>query len=113
MSIPTTLFQSQVNALLWPSLLAQHGAEYDYHLAEGDIVSGVTGMLTEGREGEFVSPGRYAHCYIDSSDLPRPPRASDWIDIGEETYDVEKVEAMLSGIHHLIVKLTGQQWQTH
>jgi len=110
MNAPATLFTNQVAALLWPSLLAQHGAEYDYHLAEGDAVMGVRGMLTEGVEGEFVSPGRYARCLIDSRDLPRPPRAADWIDIGDETYDVESVEGTLSGISRLVVKLTGQTW---
>ena len=112
MSAPVTLFTEQVNVLLWPSLLAQHGARYDYHLAEGDIVSDVRAMLTEGVEGEGLSPGRYARCYVDGSDLPRPPRAADWIDIGDDVYDVESVQALLTGIYHLTVKLAGQEWQT-
>lgn len=111
MSAPVTLHTDQVNTLLWPSLLAQHGARYDYHLAEGDIVNGVLGMLTEGVEGEGLSPGRYARCYLDGSDLPRAPRKADWIDIGNTEYDVESVNALLTGIYILTVKQAGQEWQ--
>jgi hypothetical protein len=111
MDIPQSLFTgAQVPEMLWPDQLWQYGAEYDYHLAEGDAVAGVLGILTEGAEGEFVSPGRYARMLIDARDLPRAPRAADWIDVGDKTYDVEQVEETVFGISRLVIKLTGQSW---
>lgn len=104
--------EERVPDLLMPDLLTEHETTFDYHLAEGDARSGLTGMLLEGVEGEPVSPGRYARIWMDIRQLPREPRSADWIVVDDETYDVEYVAATLYDIWQLTIKLTGQQWQS-
>ena len=100
-----------VPELLMPSMLTEHDTVYDYHLAEGDIRTGLMGMLMEGREREAISPGRYARIWIDTDDLPRPPRSADWLVIRNTTYDVESVTDTLFNWARLVIKQTGQSWQ--
>lgn len=112
MTTPLSLFSRvHVPDILWPSLISVFGVPYDYHFAEGDYVKGIIGILIEGVEDEPVSPGRYARFLANSRDLPRPPRAADWIELEYATYDVESVHATPFDISTLIVKLSGQSWQ--
>ena len=101
---------SHVPDILWPDLLTVYGRECQYHMAEGDTVAGVTGILLPGMEDEWTSPGRYARFFIDGRDLPREPQAADWIDLVWNTYDVESVTATEYGIYRLVIKLSGQKW---
>ena len=102
--------EEYVPDLLWPDLMTDHATTYDYHLAEGDVRPGLTGMLMEGVEGEQISPGRYARIWIDARDLPRQPRSSDWIVINGESYDVENVSDTLYRLQLLTLRKTGQDW---
>ena len=106
-SLFATVFVPRNN---WPYLIRHFGVYYDYHCAEGDAVTDLRGLLTEGVEGEFRSPGRYARMQVDVRELPRAPRAADWIELGDETYDVESVEGTLFHVARLIIKLAGQSW---
>jgi hypothetical protein len=102
--------EDMVPDMLWPDLLTIHATIYDYHLAEGDTRSGLRGMLMEGLEGEPVSPGRYARMWVDTRDLPRQPRASDWLHLNGDSYDVESVSATVNEMSQLVIKRSGQSW---
>ena len=111
MTPPQSLFSgSHVPDILWPDLVDEFGVDFNYHLAEGDAVRGLRGILIEGMEGEAVSPGRYARIWVDSRDLPRRPRPADWVELDEANYDVESVDDSLASIPRLTIKLSGQTW---
>jgi hypothetical protein len=111
--LPGSRFSGEnVPGLLWPDLLEEFGVEYSYHTAEGEQIPALRGVLIEGVEGEPLSPGRYARFWLDLRDLPREPRSADWIVLGTETYDVERVDATLYDLSRLVIKLGGQKWQT-
>lgn len=111
-TIPVSQFTGQhVPEYLWPDLIEEFGVDIGYHTVEGEILT-VCGLLLEGMEGEFKTGGRYLRCVLDHSDLPRPPQASDWIELSATTYDVESVEATLYNISRCVIKLSGQSWLT-
>jgi hypothetical protein len=113
MTPPQSLFSHQlVPLLLWPNLIWLHGITCNYHFAEGDAVNGLKILFWEGTEEEPVSPGRYARGFVDIRDLPQPPRAADWVELEWATYDVEQVSASVYNISKLILKLSGDLWQT-
>jgi hypothetical protein len=104
---------TSVPDVLWPDLVDEFGVDFNYHLAEGDAVRGLRGLLVEGLEGEASAPGRYARIWVDTRDLPRRPRRADWVELGDSSYDVETVDDSLASIPRLTIKLSGQTWLHH
>ena len=111
MSVPLSHFSGiNVPDFLWPDLIAEFGVPLTYHTVEGDVIDAVNGLLLEGAEGEFKAGGRYARLLIEDRDLPRPAQASDWVDLGNSSYDIESVDATHYGISRCVIKLSGQTW---
>jgi hypothetical protein len=109
--LPGSRFSADnVPYILWPDLLDEFGSDYTYNTADGEKLSGLRGVLIEGLVDEPVSPGRYARLWIDARDLPREPRAADWILLNDTSYDVERVDATLFDICRLVIKLSGKCW---
>lgn len=110
---PTSTFSANdVPLLLWPDLVEHFGVDYEYHTADGEVIPDLRGIYFEGAEDEPIAPGRYARLWVDLRDLPREPRSSDWVLIGDsDTYDVEVVKATPYDIGLLVIKRSGQAWQ--
>ena len=105
---PSSFTHVSVPDVLWPDLLVTFGIDYTYHTAEGEETN-ARGVWIDGVEDESVFPGRYSRLWVDTRDLPRDPRSADWVVIGYDVHDVERVADTRFGILMLVLKLNPMQ----
>jgi hypothetical protein len=108
MATSNPFINSYLPGMFWPAQIATFGRQVVY-LPQGDIAQGVTisVLWKEGASDEDVSPGRYSHMDVQNADLPTAPAARDTVQSNGKTYQVVRVEALITGYSVIVLKEAG------